>query len=247
MPTLSQTPRHTVERHPTLGKVLLACGVIGPVWWVAMDVVGSLRYEGYSHTDQTISELSAEGAPTRVFMMVLSGIPYAVLMTAFGVGFWRAAGGRRAGRIAAALLVGETGWGSVGGLLFPMAVRGTEETLRNSLHAPYGLGMPIFFLLVVGFGSRLFGKRFRYFSYGTLLIMLVSGAMTGLQAVRVPANEPTPWLGIEERINAYASMLWFAVLALALLRAQGTKAPRQLEKPTVTPQGVQRDCGKSSA
>lgn len=31
MPTVSQTLRHTVERHPTLRKVLLACGVVGPV------------------------------------------------------------------------------------------------------------------------------------------------------------------------------------------------------------------------
>jgi hypothetical protein len=34
------------------------------------------------------------------------------------------------------------------------------------------------------------------------------------------ANEPTPWMGIEERINIYATMLWVAVLAIGLLRAQ---------------------------
>jgi hypothetical protein len=77
-------------------QVLLGCGVVAPVWWVAMDVVGSLRYEGYSYIDQTISELSAEGAPTRIFMTVLSGIPYAVLLIAFGMGIWITADGRRA-------------------------------------------------------------------------------------------------------------------------------------------------------
>ncbi len=42
-------------------KVLLGCGVVASAWWVAMDVVGSLRYPGYSYVDYTISELSAEG------------------------------------------------------------------------------------------------------------------------------------------------------------------------------------------
>src|SRR5512133_3960079 len=51
-------------------RVLLGCGIVAPAWWVIMDVVGSLRYPGYSYIDQTISELSAEGAPTRAFMTV---------------------------------------------------------------------------------------------------------------------------------------------------------------------------------
>jgi len=225
-------------------QVLLGCGIVAPAWWVAMDVVGSLRYPGYSYIDQTISELGAEGAPTRDFMTVLSGIPYAVLMIAFGMGIWLTAGGRRAQRITAAVLIGEVVWGSVGGLAFPMATRevlaARQETLRNQMHACYGIGMPIFFVLAIGFGSRLFGKRFRSFSYAIILTMVVCGALVGLQTSALTANEPTPWLGVEERVNAYASMLWFAVLAVGLLQAQGIVAPRQLEKPTVTQQPLAR-------
>ena len=221
-------------------QVLLGCGIVAPAWWVAMDVVGSLRYPGYSYVDQTISELSAQGAPTSTFMMVFSGIPYLVLMIPFGVGIWLTAGGRRAQRITAALVLGEVVWGVVGGLAFPMAIRGHEETLRNQMHAWYGIGMPIFFLLAVGFGSRLFGTRFRYYTYATVLALFVFGVLTALQAPRVPANEPTPWIGVEERINAYLPMLWFVVLAVGLLRTQDTPAPREVEKPTVTPQPLAR-------
>ena len=221
-------------------QVLLGCGIVGPAWWVAMDVIGSLRYEGYSYVDQTISELSAQGAPTSTFMMLFSGIPYLVLMIPFGVGIWLTAGGRRAQRITAALVLGEVVWGVVGGLAFPMAIRGHEETLRNQMHAWYGIGMPIFFLLAVAFGSRLFGTRFRYYTYATVLALFVFGVLTALQAPRVPANEPTPWIGVEERINAYLPMLWFVVLAVGLLRTQDTPAPRQVEKPTATPQPLAR-------
>jgi hypothetical protein len=212
---------------------LLGCGIVGPAWWIAMDVVGSLRYPGYSYIDQTISELGAEGAPTRAFMTVLSGIPYFVLMIAFGFGIWITAGGRRTQRITAAALIGEVVWAFVGGLAFPMATREViaagQATLRNEMHAWYGIGMPILLVLAIGFGSRLFGKRFRYYSYATILAMLVFGLLMGLQTSAMTANQPTPWLGVEERVNAYAAMLWVAVLAVGLLRIQGTVAPRQLE------------------
>src|SRR5579884_928591 len=120
-----------------LRKFLLGCGILGPAWWVAMDVVGSLRYPGYSYVDQTISELSAQGAPTKTFMLLASGIPYTVLLIAFGVGVWRAAGEKRAGRITAAVVVAEALWGFVGGLAFPMATREVmaahQDTLRNQM------------------------------------------------------------------------------------------------------------------
>jgi len=48
----------------------------------------------------------------------------------------------------------------------------------------------------------------------------VFGVLAGLQAGKMQANEPTPWMGIEERINIYATMFWVAVLAIGLLRAQ---------------------------
>jgi hypothetical protein len=64
-----------VTEHVTLRTALLICGALAAIWWVLIDVFGSLRYPGYSYVDQTISELSAVGAPTRTFMMTVSGIP----------------------------------------------------------------------------------------------------------------------------------------------------------------------------
>ena len=239
MATIRTTTMAPRARHSWWRQVLLGCGIVAPAWWVAMDVVGSLRYEGYSYIDQTISELSAEGAPTRTFMTVLS-LLYVVLMIAFGLGVWRAADGRRAGRVTGALLVVAAVWGGVGGLAFPMAPREViaagQDTLRNQMHAWYGMGMPLLAALAIGFGSRLLGKRFRSFSYATILAMLVCGLLVGVQTSALTANEPTPWLGLEERVNAYASMLWLAVLAVGLLRGQAPVASRQREQPTLTSQ-----------
>jgi hypothetical protein len=166
-------------------------------------------------------------------MMTVSGIPYVLLMIAFGVGVWLVAGVRsRVGKITGALLITEAIFGFVGGILFPMATREViaagEETLRNRLHAPYGLGMPILFILVTIFGSRLFGKRFRWYSYATIVVTLVTGFMVGMQTEQMLANEPTPWLGVIERVTAYVPMLWIVVLSIALLRANSQRAEKEL-------------------
>jgi hypothetical protein len=231
--------RSGLAHHSTTRKILIGCGVVGAAWWVAVDVVGSLRYQGYSYVDHTISELSAQGAPTRLFIAVFSGLPYAVLMSAFGVAVWATGGERRAQRIAGALIVAEVLWGFAGGLLFPMAPRGVEGTLRNDMHPIYGIGMPILFLLAMFYGSRIFGKRFRYFTYAAMLALLMFGALTATQGGKIPSGESTPYLGLIERTNAYASMLWLAVLSAGLLRAEGVTLPRQPRRPTVTPKRSQ--------
>jgi NADH:ubiquinone oxidoreductase subunit H len=70
------------------------------------------------------------------------------------------------------------------------------------------------------FAARLLGKRFRYYTYASIVVILVFGIWTSFQIPQMAANEPTPWMGLKERINIYAIMLWVAVLALGLLRAQ---------------------------
>jgi hypothetical protein len=205
-------------------KILLICGIASSVLYVASDILISWWDPNYSYRDQSFSELLAPGSPTRPVMLVLLAIPYGVLVTAFGVGVWASAGRRRAGRIAGALLVGYAVIGAVGGVFLSAPTRETleagEETWRNNLHIPATAVMILSILLAMGFGSTLLGRRFRYFSYAMILAILAFGVLAGLQADRVAANQPTPWLGIVERGNVYAIMLWVAVLALGLLRAQ---------------------------
>jgi hypothetical protein len=46
------------------------------------------------------------------------------------------------------------------------------------------------------------------------------GFLTGLQAPQLIAGHPTLLMGFTERINIYATLLWFAVLSIALLRTE---------------------------
>jgi hypothetical membrane protein len=89
-----------------LRNVLLICGILASLLYVATDILAGMLWEGYRFSSQAISELSAIGAPTRPLVVTL-GIIYDVLLMAFGLCVWViAAGKRRALRLIGGLLVG---------------------------------------------------------------------------------------------------------------------------------------------
>ena len=148
-----------------LRKTLLVCGILSSMLYAAMTVVIAMQWEGYSSASQTISELSAIGAPTRP-------------------------GGTRS----------------------------------DTLHLVLASVTVLLMLLAIGCAASAFGKPFRRYSIATLAILAAFGAMTFVEAPRLAANLPTPWLGVWERINIGVFLLWVVVLAVALLRAEDTAA-----------------------
>jgi hypothetical protein len=211
-----------IRTSSTLLKVLLICGIVSSLLYVSMDIVAGLLTEGYSFTSQAISELSAIGAPATPMWIPL-GFVYAALLIAFGVGVWAIADGqrRRALRVIGGLLIALAVFGS---LPFPMHIRGDEKTFTDTMHLIiYGLIVPPLFMLSIGLGAVAYkGKKrwFSLYSVGTLVTLIMVGALTGLSAVQIDAQQATPWLGVTERILVYGSMLWVAVLAIVLLRQE---------------------------
>ena len=86
-------------------RFLPVCGVLSSLWYVGINVLVPLRWPEYSSAHQTVSELSAIGAPTRPLWVAVA-IPYVLLICAFGCGVLRSAGGHRALRAAGWLIVG---------------------------------------------------------------------------------------------------------------------------------------------
>src|SRR5262245_25405535 len=77
-------------------RILLACGLVSSLLYIAMNVFIPLRWDSYRSFSQTISELSAIDAPTRPLWVPL-GIVYTLLVAAFGAGVWQSA--HRNGRL----------------------------------------------------------------------------------------------------------------------------------------------------
>ena len=61
-------------------------------------------------------------------------------------------------------------------------------------------------MTAMGFAATAFGKRFRLYSIATLLVCIAFGTLTGLDVRRMVGNQPTPWMGIFERINIFRGL-----------------------------------------
>jgi hypothetical protein len=101
---------------------------------------------------------------------------------------------------------------------FPMHMRGVEPTFTDTMHLV--LAINPFVLLSIGLGVAAFKNWFRLYSIGTILILVVLAIFAFLYVPQVGANQPTPWLGLTERIAQYGYHLWQVVLAIALLRVR---------------------------
>jgi hypothetical protein len=201
-------------------RLALLCGAASAPLYFGMDVLVSLLYDGYSYTDQAISELSAVGAPTRSLWLALSPA-YSLLVLAFGLGVWTSAGAKRALRVVGACAVGV----ALTGIVWPFAPMHQREalaagggTFSDTLHLIVSGVNTVLFLLSLSFGATALGRRFRLYSIATIVAVLLFGGLNALAAPKVADNEPTPWIGIYERIAVEGSMLWYTVLAIALLR-----------------------------
>ena len=75
--------------------------------------------------------------------------------------------------------------------------------------------------MAIAFAAAAFEKWFRAYSFATLAILFVFGALTFLDAPNIGANLPTPWVGLWEWINIGAFLLWIAVLTVRMLPPAG--------------------------
>ena len=214
-------------------KSLLVCGILSSLLYVATTIVVAMQWEAYSSASQTISELSAIGAPTRSLWAVPGAI-YTLLVTAFGFGVWASAGRIRALRIAGGLILA---YGALG-VLWPFAPMHLRETLAagggtlsDTMHLVLASVTVLLMLLAISFAATAFGTRFRVYSLATLAILTAFGALTFLDAPRIAANLPTPWIGVWERINIGVFLLWVVVLATTLLRVKDAAASTDRRDP----------------
>ena len=216
---------------PLLQPALLLCGALSSILYVVTDIVGSMRYEGYSVTSQAVSELMAIGAPSEAVVDPLF-LLYDALVIAFGIGVLREASGRsRALRLTGAAVIAYGVIGLTGPTLFEMHQRGTSNVQGDLGHIIVTAMMVLLMVVIIGVAAFVFGKAFRRYSFATLVVMLVAGAAAAPFGARLAAGEPTPGFGIIERIDIYTSLLWIAVFAVTLRRrprARSTPGGRTL-------------------
>jgi hypothetical protein len=195
--------------------MLLYCGVLAGILYVAADIGVSLSDPGYSYRDQTVSELSAIGSQTRSLALA-PFLLHAVLQVAFGLGVWRAASTQPAMRTPA---VAFTTLGILDLIApwTPMHIRGAMPTLTDAMHIVLTMASVLMIVTAMVSVRYVAGRRFRLYTDLSLALLLAAGAMSGLQSPGIALNLVTPWLGVIERTCIYAFMLWMMVFAIVLL------------------------------
>lgn len=204
-------------------SVLLLCGAAAAVVYAAMNVVVPLWWPGYSHAAQAVSELSAIDAPTRA-IWVPFGALYTLLVIAFGLGVFRAAASRGALRVVGATLVVS---GAIGLWWPPMHQRAViaagGATLTDTLHLVWTGATVLLMIVGIVASAVAFGPRFRRYAFATLALLTAGALMTSVDAARLDAGLPTPWMGVYERLNIGVYLLWLATLSVTLLREPGVR------------------------
>jgi len=199
-------------------KSLLICGIISMLWYVVINIIVPAQYPGYDIASQTVSELSAIDIPTRRLWFLLC-LFYSLLLLAFGLGIWLSAKGNRKLRFVGAIIL----FDAVLGIFWPPmhqreVIAAGGGTLTDTLHLVWAFVHLVLMLLMISFGAAVLGKGFRLFSAAIVLIFIVFGILTTRESLGLKANLPTPHVGIWERVNIGAYMLWIIVFANELLK-----------------------------
>jgi hypothetical protein len=197
-------------------NLLLVCGVFSSVLYIAMNIFIPLLYPGYDVYSQTVSELSALGAPTRQLWVVLGSI-YGILVVFFGRGIYKAAEGNRKLKITGILIMVY----AIVGLFWPpmhqrQVIAAGGATITDTLHIVFTfITIPLMLtsIMLAGFS---FVKSFLLYSMITIVLLIVFGILTALDAPAMESNWPTPYMGIWERISIGAYVIWQIVLAVNL-------------------------------
>ncbi|HEY6910386.1 MAG TPA: DUF998 domain-containing protein [Myxococcales bacterium] len=213
-----------------LRKILLVCGLLSSLLYVSIDLLAAIRYGDYHRfASQAISELMARGAPTERLVDPLF-LLYGVLVMAFAAGVWMSSDRSRV-HLTAGLLFAYAALGFLGPTLFEMNMRGTGDSRADLLHIVLTSLLGLLALAAVWVGASTWQRSFRLYSLATLLVLVVFAVLTALASRGLSTGRPTPWLGIAERIEIGAFLLWVMVLADSLLRAQQTMGRRVRLRP----------------
>ena len=206
-----------VNMNFNVSEILMLAGMLAVVFYVLHVVIGGIKWKGYSHLQQPISDLTATGAPNRPLMLTLT-TTYGLLALLFAVSF--------------TILKSEEHyplvfWGGVSFIvlhlvsvlypLFPQDLPGAETTLKGRMHilitaliVPFTILTP--FLIGFGFISEPQWLAFGVYSIITGILILVFGGITAVFYAK-----KLPYFGLVERLNIGTLQVWTFVFSLQLI------------------------------
>jgi len=196
-----------------LQRVLLSCGIIAALLSLGTDLLTGKLIKGYSFSAQSMSELGANGSPTRLLFVALALVANAFLI-AFAVGVWQMAGKEFWLRLVAGMLFGNAVTTLVATLFFP-----NQFGVRPEFGTPGVLLMflsVLCFVLAMVFGAVALHGWMRILSIAIPVAYVLLAILRFTTAARSGAGAVV-LVGMQERTMAYGFLLWLMALAIYLL------------------------------
>ena len=200
-------------------KIFFLFGMLFPIIYILMTILGGALRPGYSHIADTVSELLSPGAPNKPLLMIFQ-IVHAIAGSLFGIGLLllvkTSQHNTLSGRIGAWMII-LVGIATIGTAIFPQDAAGTQLTTAGRLHAilVFGVMVPftIISTLLMGIWLRQAGifPGFRTYSIITIIASVILAGLAG-------GTLDTPIMGLTERLAVLAGFQWTFVLALKLFR-----------------------------
>ena len=195
-------------------KLLIACGILSPLLYLGTDWFAGKMLQGYSFTAQSISELSADGSPTRLLVISLTLVA-GLFMIAFGVGVWQVTDQALLPRIVSGLVIGNVVTGLVATIFFPTHFG--ERPIFGSTGVILMFFSVLFFVLAMIVGALAFSGWLRILSIAIPSTYIFLAVLRFATATRSSTGEVVSLVGEQERIMSYSFLFWVMALAIYLL------------------------------
>lgn len=200
-------------------KFMYYGGILSPIFFVLVDIIGGMITPDYSRIINAVSELTQAGSENIYLLSSLFFIS-AVMGIGFGIGIVTEFSYSRSKLIfSGGILIIINGiFSGLTGTIFPMDPFNVDITFAGTMHIILtALNALMIMLLIPMMGIGFYRERqwesFRLYSIITLLIIVIFGGSTPVLMMN-----DIGLLGLFERIVIYSYLLWFFVLAFKLIR-----------------------------
>lgn len=189
-------------------------GILATLWIFVGVTIAASNYNGYSHSQQFLSELGASGSPTEKLSPVINNYPLGMLFCLFGLYISLRGYSDSNIILTLGLLIIMHGVGTWIAGFFPMDPDpyAKKQTLKSKIHWLAGITMNFSLMgaMIAVFFDSFFNSTFKIFTIFMSVVWMVF-SITLISAVIKRHNN-----GLHQRLGYGAQLIWLSGLSFYL-------------------------------